>query len=141
MKSGAYFFSILLILALSACVKHGPSHQKIQPAKVDKSDGTSGISRVTLTPEAKARLAIKSETFRRSPEGKRTVPVSALIYDTSGASWVFVETSPAEFHREQIRVLRTQGSQIQVESNFDDSIPVVIQGAAELSGTESGVGK
>lgn len=141
MKSGALFFSILLIFFLSACAKHGVSHQKIHPSKVEISDDPSRLARVTLKPEAKARLAIKSETFQKNADGKRTIPVSALIYDTGGVSWVFVETAPAEFHREQIRVLRTQRNQIQVESNFDDSIAVVIQGAAELSGTESGVGK
>ena len=141
MKSNVIFLSIIFSVGPAACLKNGPSHQKIQPAKVEKSDDSTGIARLTLTPEAKARLDIKSQAFRRNADGKRIVPMSALIYDTSGASWVFVETAPAEFHREKIRVLRTQGSQIHLEASFEESIPVVIQGAAELNGTESGVGK
>jgi hypothetical protein len=138
------FLSIIFLIStisLTACTKHGSPHQKIQPAKVDKPSDPKGVAKLTLTPEAKKRLGITSQVFPTDQDGKKTIPVSALLYDTKGGAWVFVETAPNEYHREQILVLSTQGSQIVVKSSFDNSLPIVIEGAAELSGTESGVGK
>lgn len=135
------FCTIFLLTALRACSKHEVVHKKEPPATVEKTDVGDGVSRLTLTPEARKRLGIENRIIPRDKNGKRTVPVSALLYDTKGAAWVFVEPEKFQFHREQIRVLQTRENEISIESSIGDSVPVVIEGAAELSGTESGVGK
>lgn len=134
MKSFSFVVILMLGLSSVSCSRHGSKHQKVQPAKVEGKT-------VTLTPEARKRLGIESKAFLQEKSGTQSIPVSALLYDTKGGTWVFVEEEPLKFHRESIQVLRTQGGQIQVDASFDDAFPIVIQGAAELSGAESGVGK
>lgn len=141
MKTLAAFLLLAMSIVNNACSKHSSPHQKIQPAKVEKPTDSSGTPKVTLTSEARGRLGIESRLFSKDQNGRISIPVSSLIYDTKGTAWVFVEIAPSEFHREQIRVLRTLGNQIQIESMLTDSTPIVTQGAAELNGTESGVGK
>lgn len=133
--------ALIMPLVLLSCVKRAPIHPKVQSAQVEKLSELGAVPRIKLTEDARRRLAIKSLTFPQDQNGKRTIPISALLYDTSGIAWVFVETPRLEFHREQIRILQTLSDQILVASGFSDSVPVVIQGAAELIGTESGVGK
>ena len=121
------------LLVLSACNHQKSSHTKIQPSEVVKSTDPKKTATIILTPDAKNRLAIKSQAFPKGADGKQMVPISALLYDNDGSSWFFVEESPLKFHREKIRVLKTENDQISVESNFDPALPVVIQGAAELN--------
>ena len=131
---------ILLALIGNGCIRHS-SYLKIPAARVGSTSPTQPIPKITLTAEARQRLGIISENFPKDRKGKTTIPLSSLIYDTHGIAWVFVETAPLEFLREPIQVLDTHGNQIQIQSSLNDSSRIVIQGAAELMGTESGVGK
>jgi hypothetical protein len=133
--------NFIAVLLLNACTDHKSSRTKIQPSEVLKATDPSKSATILLASEAKNRLEINSQAFPRGKDGKQAVPISALLYDTSGFAWFFVEDSPLKFHREKVRVLKTENNQILVESSFDALLPVVIQGAAELNGIESGVGK
>jgi hypothetical protein len=135
------FSTFIAILVFNACVGHKSSRTKIQPSEVFKAADPSKSATIQLTSEAKNRLEIMSQAFPRGKDAKQAVPISALLYDTAGFAWFFVEDSVLRFHREKVRVLKTENNRILVESTFDASLPVVIQGAAELNGIESGVGK
>jgi hypothetical protein len=130
---------LLFIVMISACDQHS-THQRIQPATVKKPAG-SHLAQITLTPEAEKRLGIEVTSPLKTSVGKAVIPTSSLIYDTSGKSWVFIRVDPHQYHREQIRIVRTQKNQIEIENKLPESTSIVTQGAAELYGTESGVGK
>jgi multidrug efflux pump subunit AcrA (membrane-fusion protein) len=141
MNSTSLTCLLISSLGVSSCSQHASSYQKIQPAQVERASHTDGVPKLTLTADARRRLGIESRAFPKDRDANSTIPTSALIYDTQGSEWVFVESQPFQFHREKIRVLQTNGGQIQIHSGFGAETPIVIQGAAELNGTESGVGK
>ena len=132
---------LFTVLTFAACTQHGSEVSKPRPATVEKSLVSDGTPVTTLTAEARKRLGIESNIFQKNSTGVRTFPISSLLYDNSGTSWVFVEPVPLKFHRERIQILHTQNQLIEVNADFSDRIPVVVVGAAELNGAESGVGK
>lgn len=134
------FYFFILSLAVS-CSKNHPLHEKIQPAMVERSASLKGSAKITLTVKARERLAIRSHVFRRDGKNHQSIPTSSLIYEVDGTTWVYVEPVTTEFHREKIKVIRIKGQQIEMESDISDLTPIVTQGAAELNGTEAGVGK
>lgn len=136
-----YFAPLFFGVLLTGCLGKHSGHEKIQPAQVSGPSTPGSMPSLTLTADARRRLDIESRYFQRSLGGRQVLPVSALLYDTQGVAWVFVEPSPSVFQREQIQVLRTNDNRIVVESRIADSVPIVTRGAAELLGAESGVGK
>lgn len=134
-------FMTLLALLTFGCTKSKSAYQKIQPAKVEKSSDSSTPPVVTLTVEAKARLGIEVVKYATAPGGNVTLPLSSLLYDNQGKTWVFIESKENEFQRHDVQVVETHKNQISIRPSFSNSALIVSHGAAELFGTESGVGK
>lgn len=134
------FLTIALSVGLSACQKHSNHAQKISPAKIDKIEG-SAVSKVTLTADAEKRLGIETIVPELGDSNRALVPLSALLYDTKGAAWLFACSSEHVYQRVRVEVLDTLENQVRVSGALPRGVAIVTQGVAELYGAEFGVGK
>jgi hypothetical protein len=113
-----------------------------EPAHVEPIEG-SELSRVTLSEKAAQRLNIQTAQIRDEQVGETTrqvIPYSALIYDPSGATWAYTNPEPLVYVRESITVDTIQGDLVVLSAGPPSGTTVVTVGAAELYGTEYGVG-
>lgn len=69
-----------------------------------------------------------------------SVPVSAILYDVHGDSWVYVAEGNHKYRRQRVAILRGAGSSTLIARGLSESMKVVSVGAAELFGTEFGAG-
>ncbi|MDR4494625.1 MAG: efflux RND transporter periplasmic adaptor subunit [Nitrospirales bacterium] len=69
------------------------------------------------------------------------VPWSAVIMDIYGGTWVYNRRAPHTFVRERVQVSFIHGSEAVLASGPTPGSEIVIQGAAELFGTEVGFSK
>jgi hypothetical protein len=131
-------------LQLSACTQHTAEADGAtsEPAKVEHVAG-SDVSRLTLTARAVERLGIQTAPVRKATvEGlaRTVVPYGAVLYDATGATWVYVTREPLSYLRERITVDDIEGDLAVLTDGPAVGTAVVSVGAAELYGTEFGVG-
>lgn len=80
--------------------------------------------------------------FGNEEDGERkTIALDAILYDTLGNAWVYVETEPNTFVRRRVAILRVQDDRAVLAQGPELGARIVIEGAAELFGTEFGSGK
>ena len=118
----------------------GTAHRR--PPALGLHPGVRG-SRLTLTAKAAERLGIQTKPVLTGPvRGKQrsVVPYSAVLYDANGDTWVYISSEPLTYVRERIAVDFIQRSQAVLTDGPGPGTAVVTVGAAELHGTETGVG-
>ncbi len=130
-------------LQLSACTQQPADAEggADEPAKVERVEG--GAVRLTLTAETAERLGIETKPVLAGKIGRatrRVVPASAVLYDAQGDTWVYTNPEPLVFVRERVTVDYIEGDQAVLTDGPPAGTPVVTVGAAELYGTEFGVG-
>lgn len=118
-------------------------------AKVTEVQGKEGIHRVELTSDGAARIGLKTETIRaaaaapdstaKPATARLSVPLSAVLYDKDGATWVYVSTDKFAFQREAIKIAAVNGDTAILSSGPAAGTTVVTVGAPELLGAEDGV--
>ena len=69
------------------------------------------------------------------------VPVNAILYDIYGNTWVYTQVDDLQFRRARVIVQRTTDEFAILKDGLPDGTSVVVDGAAELFGTEFGTGK
>jgi hypothetical protein len=118
-----------------------------EPALVELVAGQEDLHRITLTPEAVARLGVETAEVAGAVGGggQSRVPYSAVIYDAAGAAWVYVvDGSPNSFVRHAVTideiVADPAGDYAALTSGPAGGTSVVSVGVAELFGTEFEVG-
>jgi hypothetical protein len=140
----AVLLLILAALQLAACTGNVESApQKTEPAEVVPIEGTE-LNRVILTQKAAERLDIQTVPVREEQmNGKQrmVVPYGALLYDLNGGTWVYVSPEPLTYVREPITVDYIEDGIVVLTEGPALDTEVVIVGAAELYGTDTGVGK
>ena len=130
---------IVLSLPLLGCGKSGEKKvAAVPPAKLEPTS-EAGIRRIVLSDHAAKRLGIEVGQVSAA-EGKLLVPYSALLYDTAGAEWVYINPEGKVFRRAQVKVDRIEGDKMYLLTGPDAGTKVVTVGAAELYGTEFEVG-
>ncbi len=132
-------------LQLSACTQQAAEAEGAadKPAKVEQVEGAE-VSRLTLTAKAAERLGIQTKPVLAGKIGRatrRVVPYSAVLYDPKGDTWVYINPEPLTYVRERVTVDYIQGGQAVLTDGPPEGTPVVAVGAAELYGTEFGVGR
>lgn len=132
-------------LLLVSCGRNNTTPTKIEPASVQINQET-GLGLVTLTEAAVTRTGIETAEVatERSPrEGEMfaAVPYSSVIYDKYGATWTYVVTDERTYLREPITIDHIEGDWAYLTNGPDTGTVVVSIGAAELYGTETGIGK
>ena len=133
---------ILVTLLLAACGGQA-EYKKIEPALVEPIEGTE-LNRLTLTELAVERLDIHTDPVREEQvngEMRIVVPYDAVLYDVNGGTWVYINPEPRVYVREAINVEYIDGDMVVLNGSPDIGMEVVTVGAAELYGTDTGVGK
>ena len=135
-----FLMVLILVLPLSACGAQAPvADDEQSPAQVEPVDGTD-VNRITLTEQAANRLGLEMEPVRAEQvDGSEqlVVPYAALLYDTNGVTWVYVNVEPLVFMRQSIVVDTIQGDDVILSEGLEAGANVVTLGATELFGSES----
>jgi hypothetical protein len=132
-------------LVFSGCSKSSPaSVTEPQAARVERVSG-SDFGRVILSPRAAQRLGIETAPMRAGPPvGKlprgRVMPYAALLYGANGDTFAYTSPAPLTYIRSRVTVDRIDGDVVLLSDGPEPGIAVVTVGAAELLGTEYGVG-
>jgi hypothetical protein len=141
-KGRSYGIAALLVaagLALAGCQAsaQGADEPPAEVASVETpADGGPGI--ITLSEAAEGRLAMDTTPVAAGPAGL-LVPYAALVYDTEGATWVFVRTAPFTYQRALVVTSGKVGDQVALSSGPPVGTEVVTVGAPELVGVETGI--
>ena len=130
--------SIIAGLPLFGCQKLEAEKPVEHPAEVEHLDG-SELSRVTFTQKAMERLDVKTVKVGEAGSQK-TVPYSALIYDTHGKTWVYTSPQERSFVRHQVTVVRIESDLVYLSEGPPPGTIVASVAVAEIFGTEFGVG-
>jgi cobalt-zinc-cadmium efflux system membrane fusion protein len=77
----------------------------------------------------------------RGEDESLVIPLAALLRDIHGNTWVYENTAPHAYARRRVSVDRVVNSLAALTSGPKPGAKVVTDGAAELFGTEFGVGK
>jgi len=77
----------------------------------------------------------------REHESSLVVPWSAIVLDVQGGAWLYERTSPSVYVRRRVQVERVVDDLAALHGGIEVDASVVVAGAAELFGTEFGVGK
>jgi hypothetical protein len=139
-------------LPLAAChqTQADAAHHS-KPATVEPVEG-SELSRVLLSARAAERLGIETAAVRdtqvtvansaptAAPAPRQVIPYAAVLYDPNGKTWAYTSPDSLVFVRHPISVDYIEGDVAVVSNGPPGGTPVVTVGAAELYGTEFGVG-
>ena len=137
--------ALLATLLMAGCTKavdtpqsaDAPKAEESGPAKVEHMEGDEP-ARVTLAESAAKRLDIQTtEVQSASDGGMSAVPYAAVLYDTNGDTWMYVNTSPLVYVRHHITVDHMDGDHAVLTNAPPVGTKVVIVGAAELFGSET----
>jgi len=126
---------ILLVLPLSACAPAAAPEEEEKPVTLEPIAGTD-LNRLTLTEKAAERLGLETAAVV-AQEGQVVIPYAALLYDTSGQAWVYVNVGTLAFERQEITVDSIQGDKVILSKGPEAGANVVTLGATELYGSES----
>ena len=132
---------LLACLLLSACgsAPADTATEENHAVTVEQLTGAEP-TRETLTEDAAKRLDLQTaEVHDAELNGaKRTViPYASVIYDTEGATWVYLNPEPLTFVRHPITVDNIKGDQAFLSDALPAGSAVVTVGVAELYGAES----
>jgi predicted small lipoprotein YifL len=128
---------------LTGCGSAAPA--EVPPATVTQIAG-SQVARLQLTGQAIQRLGITTQPVREAPAAKskvlartgarKVIPYSAVVYDTDGSTWTYVNTATRTYVRQPITIAAIQGNVAVLSAGPPVGTKVVTVGAAELLGTE-----
>ena len=76
----------------------------------------------------------------RGEEESLVVPWAAVLYDFDGAAWVYEKIGDRKFSRHRVAVRHAVGGSAVLAAGPEPGAEVVVDGAAELFGTEFGAG-
>ena len=88
-------------------------------------------------PGQRVSVALSLRTADRS----RVVPWSAVLHDVNGGTWVYENTQPHVFVRRRVEIREVVDGWAILARGPNVGAKIVTSGAAELFGTEFGVGK
>jgi hypothetical protein len=136
---------LIAIPQLSACTQTSAEAESggAEPAKVEHVEGSEDVSRLTLTPKAVERLGIKTTPLSEATvagKKRKVVPYGAVLYDADGKTSVYVSPAANTYMREPITVDFIEGDRAVLSAGPAAGTAIVTVGAAELYGTETGVG-
>jgi len=121
---------------LTGCGSAAPA--EVPPATVTQIAG-SQVARLQLTGQAIHRLGITTQPVREAPTAKgpsKVIPYSAVVYDTDGSTWTYVNTAARTYVRQPITIAEIHGSVAVLSAGPPVGSAVVTVGSAELLGTE-----
>ena len=136
---------LIAVPQLSGCTQTSAEAESSgpEPAKVEQVEGSEDVSRLTLTPKAVERLGIRTTPISETTvagKKRKVIPYGAVLYDAEGKTSVYVSPAPNTYVRQPITVDYIQGDRAVLVAGPAAGTAIVTVGAAELYGTETGVG-
>ena len=131
-------FACLLVSACGRGQDTAAAEEK-PSVKVEELQGEEP-TRETLTEDAAKRLDIQTAAVQDAEVNgtkRAVIPYAAIIYDTEGATWVYLNPEPLTFVRHPITVDDIKGDQAFLSDALPSGSAVVTVGVAELYGAES----
>ena len=124
-------------IVLASCAPVEPTALEPIPA-VEIKDGAdeSAPKTLTLTPDAVRRLEIQTVVV----EDSSAIPFSAVIYDKTGAPWLYSSPQERTYIRVPVTIERVVGDTAELSAGPGVGTVVVTQAAIKLYGAETGVG-
>ncbi len=143
----SWLITLVLISALGFAIYSGVAADETsvghtEPAYVEPIEGGS-LNRIVLSERAAERIALATTPVvddASSGAPRKIVPYAAVIYSPDGKTWAYTTSEPRVFVRQAIEVERIEGDKAILTAGPDAGTEVVIAGAAELLGAESGLG-
>ncbi|MEQ4519887.1 hypothetical protein ABLI39_11060 [Pseudarthrobacter sp. B907] len=136
-KSAALAFAAVLALAAAGCAKieeAAPSNG--DPAVLAAVPGTD-LHRITLTERAVERVGLKTDVTAVDPQTQKlSVSYWAILYDSTGKTWVYTNPEPRVYVRQGVTVERVNGAVALLSEGPAAGTVVVTTGAEELYGAE-----
>jgi hypothetical protein len=134
---------VAAVLVVAACSETTAATSATPPPlTIEKGEGAEP-SRLTLSPKAAERLGIETVAVAEqllNGASRLVVPYAAVLYDATGATWVYTNPEGLAFVRAPITVERIEGDIAVLVSGPPAGTLVVTVGAPELWGAENGVG-
>jgi hypothetical protein len=122
---------------LAGCATAAPAET---PPALIKPVAGSQIPQLQLTEQAVHRLGIVTQPVRPTTTAghaaREIIPYAAVVYDTDGSTWTYVNTAARTYERKPITVTEIDGEIAQLSAGPAAGTSVVTVGAAELLGTE-----
>lgn len=84
---------------------------------------------------------VRISLLQKAPKESLVIPFSAILYDINGGSWVYVKISSRVYSRCRVQISHIVDDFAVLTKGLEEGDAVVISGAAEIFGTEFGVGK
>jgi hypothetical protein len=130
-------------MILTGCAAAAPAEM---PSATVTHIAGSQVARLQLTGQAIQRLGITTRPVAAAhpATGKalggtgvcKVIPYSAVVYDTDGSTWAYVNTAPRTYLRQPITIAEIHGNVAVLSAGPPMGTAVVTVGAAELLGTE-----
>jgi len=149
-RSNRWALVLLIIPAIlfAGCLGSSEAGKTEPPAVVEDIEG-SELPSLTLTERAVERLDIQTSKVRDEdvdgspdePTLRKVAPYAAVIYLPDGSTWVYTRVEPRVFVRQSITVDYIEGDLALLSDGPPSGTDVVTTGAAELYGTEFGLGQ
>lgn len=128
---------VLLSAALAGCGSQSDESLPVS-ARLVGATGTSP-GQIILSQTGEERIGVQTAPARGVPHRQIVVPYSALVYDPSGKTYVFVERSPLTFSEVPATVDHISGEAAYLTAGPKPGTKVVTVGAEELYGVQTGV--
>jgi hypothetical protein len=77
----------------------------------------------------------------KEPAESLVIPWAAVVFDIHGGAWVYEHVKDNTFRRRRVEVRYVEGNDAVLSRGLEKGAKVITGGAAELWGTEFGVGK
>ncbi|HEY4234037.1 MAG TPA: hypothetical protein VGM76_11460 [Lacipirellulaceae bacterium] len=131
---------LVACLFLIGCKQLVEEEAKVEnpAAKVEHLEGAEHAAeptRITLQEEAAKRLDIQTGEVT-GDSAQKSMPYSAVLYDTEGKTWTYTNPEPLVFVRHLVTIDHIDGDKAFLADGPPAGTKVVTVGAAELYGSE-----
>lgn len=125
---------------------HSPARDAkrvLVPGSADPRAATVDLHFELANPDAELRPGqrVSVELPTRTTGDSLVVPHAAILFDIYGGTWVYESVSPQTYTRKRVEVRNVVGDSAVLTRGLAPGARVVTAGAAELFGTEFGIGK
>jgi hypothetical protein len=142
MRHRYHWPALLLITAavlLSGCQAESETADMDEPAVVESVEGTA-TPHLVLSEAAIGSLGIKTQPIVAGAAGLAVIPMAAVFYYPDGSTWTYTNREPRTYLREPVTISKIENDLGTLQAGPSAGTAVVVIGAAELLGTENGVG-
>jgi hypothetical protein len=134
----------LITLGATGCSEAGASNEPptTDTAVTVESAGEDQPARLTVSERGVERLGLRTEPVRAvsgQPGVTEAVSYSAVVYDADGKSWAYSSPSPRTYIRVPLEINSITGRTVLLKSGPPVGTRIVVVGAPELVGAESGI--